>query len=139
VSGPDGSSTKGNTPGAARVPGLSHLRVYRPEANIRRQVHGLYFLTASNSGRRFFNTLLFFLFFLVFLTIYVNCAVTVIPGSLVLKRWFTYLKGRGVEGAQWFMNEAAFFYFFVFAGHFNTSGISLTRVKHNYYITGNVV
>jgi len=41
VSGPDGSSTKRNPPGAARVPGPSYLRVYRPEVNIQRQVHGL--------------------------------------------------------------------------------------------------
>ncbi len=41
VSGPDGSSTKGNPPGAARVPGLSYLQAYRPEVCIRRQVHGL--------------------------------------------------------------------------------------------------
>ena len=43
MSGLDGSSTKGNTPGAARAPGLSYLRLYRPEVNIRRQVHGLIF------------------------------------------------------------------------------------------------
>ena len=42
----DGSSTKGNTPGAARAPGPSYLRVYRPEVNIQRQVHGIILQTA---------------------------------------------------------------------------------------------
>jgi len=50
------------------VPGQSYLRAYRPEANIRRQVHGLYFLPPPAWQAVFIVFLILFL--VVFGTIY---------------------------------------------------------------------